>query len=194
MIDLQELGITQEELQNRVIDRICERALLARGVDADGEDTWGSSKLAQVLNQKIKERVEETINAIAAVHVLPKVTEIIENFCLTRTNEWGEKLKHAPPVTFTEYLVDRANHWISEKVNYEGKSKDESQGYSWSAATTRVAYMIHNHLRFEIERALKKVFADANAILVGGLEAACKIKLQEIAKSLTVKAEMSGRG
>ena len=51
------------------------------------------------------------------------VTAYVESFCLTETNKWGKKTGKS--MTFTEYLVQRAELYLTEKVDLRGKAKGE---------------------------------------------------------------------
>lgn len=95
-IDLDAIGITAEELQERVVDRIAERAL--------GDDDFSpGSPLKRQIDKEIQERIDLAVTEIADKHILPNVSEYIETLTLQETNKWGEK--KGEPITFVEYLV-----------------------------------------------------------------------------------------
>lgn len=180
-IDLSALGFTQDELRDRVIDRLCDR-LMETG---DFEDTEFAGKL----NQAIQKRIDHAINRLAEKHVLPNVTQYVENLTLQATNKWGEKT--GKPVTFIEYLVERADAYLREDVNYEGQSKEEARnGYDWKRAQTRVMHLVHQHLQYSVSTAMQEALRTANSAIVGGLEEAVKIKLSEFAASLAVAVKV----
>lgn len=184
-ITLESLGFTQEDLQERVIERLCEQVLAGKGYDEDGNEFYQESQFKRKLDERIKAQVEQTINAIAEKHVLPNVAQYVETLTLQQTNAWGEK--QGQPVTFIEYLVARAHAYIQEEVNYEGKSKAEARdSYGWSKSTTRIAYLVNKHLQYSIETAMKQALASANNAIAGGIEAAVKMKLQEVVGGLQV--------
>lgn len=184
-ITLESLGFTQEDLQERVIERLCEQVLAGKGYDEDGNEFYQESQFKRKLDERIKAQVEQTINAIAEKHVLPNVAQYVETLTLQQTNAWGEK--RGQPVTFIEYLVARAHAYIQEEVNYEGKSKAEARdSYGWSKSTTRIAYLVNKHLQYSIETAMKQALASANNAIAGGIEAAVKMKLQEVVGGLQI--------
>lgn len=185
-IDLQALGFTQEELQQRVVDQLCERLTKTVSIDDEGEEHWRDSILGRKLNQAVIKRVDEAIEKLAAERVLPNVATFLEGFCLQATNSWGEKT--GQPITFIEYLVKRAEAYITEKVNYDGKGRDDDRysSSSWNGTQTRIAYMINSHLQYSIETAMKKALAEANGHIVKGLEETVKIKLKEVSDGLSV--------
>jgi hypothetical protein len=189
VITIESLGLSADELADRVVNKAVE-ALLSKHISGtdDGEPWEGfdDSPFAAAMQKRIKEKVEEAIDQIAGKHVLPNVAAYVETLCLQETNKWGEK--RGEPVTFVEYLVARANAYLAEEVDFRGKTKTE-EGYGWKKNTTRVAYLVHEHLQYSIETAMKAALTDANSKIVGGIEAAIKIKLAEVAASLKVQVK-----
>jgi hypothetical protein len=179
-LDLEALGFTQDELRERVIDRLCDR-LMETG---DFED----SEFAGKLNRTIQKRIDHAINKLAEKHVLPNVTEYIEKLTLQATNRWGES--HGAPVSFIEYLVQRADAYLREEVDYEGFAKDEKRdAYNWRKAQTRVMHLVHQHLHYSVSNAMQTALQAANSSIVGGIHEAVKLKLEAFAASLKVAVE-----
>jgi hypothetical protein len=94
-------------------------------------------------------------------------------------------------MTFIEYLVARAEAYLREDVNFDGKSKDEHSGYSWSKSQTRIVWLVNKHLQYSIESAMKDAVKTINDAVTEGLEKTVKVKLEEIAKGLKVNLKMS---
>lgn len=179
---LDELGLTQDQLQEMVVDRIADKCLLSMCPD-EGEV---SSTLRRELDATIKATVDTTIQAFGEKHVLPNVTAYVESLTLQATNEWGEK--RGEPLTFVEYLVSRAEAYMQEKVSHNGKSKSEDS-YGWSGTQTRITHLIHQHLHFHISTAIQKAVGDVNSQLAKGLAETVQIKLAEIGKSLQITVQ-----
>lgn len=177
-ITLESLGFTKEDLQERVIDQLCSSLMSGKTYDEDGNEEYNDSQFKKKLEERLKTHINERINAIAEAHVLPNVTQYIENLTLQETTKWGEKT--GQPVTFIEYLVQRAHAYIQEEVDYNGKSKSEGDSYNWRKNTTRIAYLINAHLQYNISVAMKNALDDANKSIVGGIEKAVKIQLEQI--------------
>jgi len=182
-MNLQEIGFTQEELQERVIDRICDRLMLAEYQDEDGEPFIRSSTFQDKLNTKIRERIDASIAALAERHVLPNATEYIEKLTLQQTNKWGEKT--GQPVTFIEYLTQRGEAYLTEEVSFEGKAKGQDS-YNWRGAQTRLTYLVNNHIQYSIETAMKEAAKSAYGALGSALAETAKIQLRKIAENLKV--------
>jgi len=181
-ITLKSLGFSKEDLQERVIDRLCGQILSGKSFDTD-------SQFKKQLEERLRKHVTETINVLAEKHVLPNVTQYIEKLVLQTTNKWGEKT--GTPVTFIEYLVQRAEAYIQEDVDFQGKGKG-ANSYNWSKNTTRIAYMINQHLQHNINIAMTQALVAANQSIVGGIEKAVRIQLEQIVG--TVKASVSVKG
>jgi hypothetical protein len=180
------LGLSKEELQERVIESLCDRLLSGRGGE-DG-DTFYDSPMKRALDKAIHAHIDGAVAKMAEEHVLPRVTEMVENITLQATNQWGEK--KGEPMSFVEYMVQRADAYLREEVDYEGQSKEEKRdSYGWKKYGTRAAALVHKHLHYRVEEAMKAALANANHAIVGGLEETVKIKLQEVAAALKVEVK-----
>lgn len=182
-ITIESLGISKEELADRVVQRVA-GALLSTVVQGEDDESEISSPFAQAMRDRVKQKIDEAIDEIAGRNVIPNVATYVENLCLQETNKWGEKV--GKPVTFTEYLVARAENYLTEEVSYEGKTKGQDN-FNWRKAGTRISYMVDRHLQYSIQLAMEQALKDANSVIVGGIEGAVKIKLKEVADQLKVK-------
>lgn len=185
MIQLADLGLTQDELRDRVVDQICDQLLMSKAFDGDGEYNE-KSEFARNVSEQVKKRIDTTVTNIADQHVLPRVREIIESTCLQATNKWGEA--KGEKLTFIEYLVHCAEKYINEDVNFEGKPKG-ADSYGWTKSQTRITHMIHQYLHHSIEFAMKEAIGVANSTIAKALHETAKIKLNEIAASLKVNVQ-----
>jgi len=184
--DIESLGFTKGELQQRVIDQIVEQIMHKPEEDEEGGTFLRRSEFRQALDKQIKAHIDGTVARLAGQHVLPNVSQYIENLTLTETNGWGEKVKE--PVTFIQYLIHRAETYLTEKVDCSGKDKADG-GYNWSGKQTRITYLIHAHLHYSIETAMKKAVEETNKVIVGGIQETVKIKLAEIAQKMKVTVQ-----
>ena len=183
-IDLAALGFTKEELQDRVIDQIVQSVMYGRYSDEDGDETFRDSRFKQELDKRVQARIDDTINALAEKHILPNVSAYIEELTLQQTNQWGEK--KGAPVTFVEYLVQRAQAYMQEQVDHDGKDKASSNSSYWSGKQTRITYLINNHLHYSIESAMKNALQVASGEIARGIHETARVKLNEIAASMKV--------
>ncbi|HAJ45595.1 MAG TPA: hypothetical protein DCL54_03325 [Alphaproteobacteria bacterium] len=180
-ISLSSLGLTEETLADRVVDKIAGSLLESLQYDEDGGEWHGDSKFAQRLSSQVANRLNKIVDDLAEKHVIPRATEMIETLVLQETNKWGEKI--GKPVTFIEYLTQRAENWVREEVSFDGKTKGQDS-YGWKKAGTRIEYMIDKHLQYSIDRAMREAVGAAHQSIIGGLKDAVNIKLGEIAIQL----------
>ena len=183
---IEDLGLSQEELGNRVVERAVNMFLRDVSCNEDEQEyDAGPSSFASAMQERIRTKIDESIDSIAGKHVMPNMKALIESFCLQATNQWGDKT--GSKMTFTEYLVKRAEAYMAEPVDYEGKTKAESRGYSgWSASGTRVADLVDKHLHYAISRAMEQALESANESIAGGLEEAVKVALRNATAKLKV--------
>lgn len=186
-ISLEALGLSQESLADRLVDKLADGLLSSLEYDEDGYTFRGESPFANKLNKMVRERLNEIVEDLGNKHVLPVVSEMVEGLVLQETNKWGEKVGN--PVTFKEYLVQRADVYMTEKVNYEGKTKDQAGGYSFNGKQTRVSHMIDKHLHYEIERAMKEAMALATGSIARGLHETVRTKINEVCAGLKVEVK-----
>lgn len=152
-ITLEALGLSQAQIQDRVIELVVDRLLSSTGYDEYGDEVDEPSKFEKAMKDRIKRRVDQSIDEIAGQHVIPNVDNFLINFVIQKTNDWGEA--KGEPVTFVEYIAERAEAYMREKVDGNGKSRSEAGGYSWSGKQERLTYLIDNKLQFAISTALK---------------------------------------
>lgn len=184
---LESLGITSEELTNRIVDKCVEQLMTDVSFDEDGDEWRSRSAIAKQLDARIKKQIDDTVSALAEKYILPNVSTYIENLTLQTTNQWGEK--KGQKLTFIEYLTQRAEDYMQEKVNFDGKTKSESSGFSWNGTQTRLTHMVHQHLHYSIDSAMKDALRVATSSITEGLQETCKVKLGEIAQKLKVEVK-----
>jgi hypothetical protein len=182
---LEQLGLSKEELQERVINTIADKMLSEVDCDEDGNEVRIQSRMQNTIRDLIKAQIDEKVTEIADANILPRVTEMVENLVLQETNKWGEKT--GEKLTFTEYLVKRADHYLREEVDRNGQSIEEIRYSSdWRKDSTRIMHVVHGYLSHNVTRALKEAVENANKSIAGGLEGAVKMALDNIVKNLKV--------
>lgn len=164
-LNLETLGVTKERIVGLVVDR------LVGDLMDDENDVAG--RIPSLVEAAIKEKVAKLFDE----QVAPRVDELVRSVALQPTNRWGEK--KGDPMTFVEFLTKEAETFIQEPVTWSGKSKRED-GYGFTGVQTRLAYMVNQHLHFEIEKVVKASMADANGQLATAITETIKLKLGEI--------------
>jgi hypothetical protein len=180
---LETLGITKEDFIERIVSRAAGALLHEETWDEDGDPVHAKSGAARTWDKMIRERLDAKVKEIGEQHVMPLIDAKVADLVLQETNRWGERT--GKPLTLTEYLVAKAEAYMGEEVDYSGKPRAQSS-YNWRGEGTRIAYAVNSHMQYAVETAMKEVIKNANQTLVEGLTNGCKIKLQEIANSITV--------
>lgn len=181
------LGMSKDEILSRVIDRIATQLLENTFVDDEDYEHRRPSGLQERLRSLVQARADAKVAEIAEREILPKVGTFVETLTLNETNKWGERT--GKTMTFIEYLIARAEAYLTEVVNIEGQSAEETQRGYFTKHSSRTAFLVHKHLQFSIETAMKKAVADANEAIVGGLEQAVKVALEDVGKRLKVEVK-----
>jgi hypothetical protein len=185
---LEALGFTKDEIFQRVVDTIVRDLTQSRCEDEDGEVWFGESEFKRGLDKAVQARIDAEVVKTADQHIAPRIAELIDGVTFQQTNQWGEK--RGEPMTFIEYLVERAEAYMTEPVNYEGKPRG-TDSYSWTAKGTRVTYMIDKHLHYSIETAMKQALSEANAAIGKGLNEAVKVAIGNL--TVQMKTEVKTR-
>lgn len=185
-ITLEALGLSKEQIQERVINLTVERLLYSTGYDEECDETDEPTKFQKQLKDRVVQRIDQAIDNIAAKHVLPNIETLIEDFVLQETNSWGER--KGKPVTFTEYLVQRADAYMREPVNYNGQDREQygRNRSGWSSSSERLAYMINDKLQYEISNALKNSLKTVQESIGDSVAQSVKMRLKDITTNIQV--------
>jgi len=183
---LEALGISPEELGNRIVDQCVEALLNSTGFNPDTEEeTRYESRFKREIEARIQKAVDEKIAALAAVHLIPRVGEMIEKADMRKTNTYGEP--KSPPMTFKEYIAYRAETYMSEPVNYSGKSKSEDgDGYNWRSEGPRLTVLMRIYIRDTMEAHAKAAVTDVNKVIAKNIEKAARDAITAAAGALKV--------
>jgi len=191
-IELTDLGLTTEQLRDLVVDRLIKQFTSQLVIDEDEDGStyegWTDTQFGKDIRKAVMTGVEAKVTEIANEHIIPSVAEYIEEITLQQTNAWGQA--KGEPMTFIEYLVARAHAFMTEKVDCTGKTKVEAGTYGWNGTQTRLTYMIDRHLQYSIATAMGNALQSANATLTESIAESCRMKLKEVAETLTVTAKL----
>lgn len=187
-INLEELGMSKEELQERVVESCCRSFMNGyEEYDEDGGKVEEPSVFRAEMQKLIKKQLTQSVKELAEAHVLPNVALYVENLTLEQTNQWGEKI--GKKLTFIEYLVSRADAYLREDVNYEGESKDECGSYPFSKSQSRLTHLLNRHLHYSIETAMKDAVNGINSVIVPAIEKTVKTQLEQVVAKLKVNVQ-----
>lgn len=183
---LEALGISPEDLGNRIVEQCVEALLNSTGFNPDTEEeTRYESRFKREIEARIQKAVDEKIAALAAVHLIPRVGEMIEKADMRKTNTYGEP--KSPPMSFKEYIAHRAEEYMSENVNYHGKSKaEENNDYNWRSEGPRLTVLMRNYIRETLEKHAKAAVTDVNKVIAKNIETAARDAITAAAAALKV--------
>lgn len=183
-INLEQLGFSKDEVLDRIVDGCVEGILKTTYYDEDGDPVKRESAILGRIVKKITEQVDKAVGEVVEIHILPNARQYVESICLQETNRWGEKKGNS--VTFVEYLVKKAEEYLTEDVDSNGKNQKESQSSYWCKSQSRISHLVHSHLHYRIETAMQQAVKGVNEAFVGGLESTVRIKLEEILAKMKV--------
>lgn len=183
MFDFNSLGMTIEEVQNRLIDKLSDDLHSS----SDFSYEYIADDVRKKLNTEAKKIIDTHISSVFEKEILPRLPDIFEKSCFQETNNWGEP--KGKPVSFKEYCINRAEQWVNEQVDRSGQTKNENNSYNWHGKCSRLAHMIHQHLHITLEDAVKKALADANTALGKSIVDACQQKVNEIVAQMKVSVQ-----
>ena len=181
------LGIKPEEIQEKVVDRLVQRLLNDEYTDEYGNPDYADSEYMVKLKDLVKCRIDSKVGELAEKHILPNVENYIEELTLQKTNKWGEKCGES--ISFIEYLTKQAEKYLTETVDYHGKTKSEG-GYGWSGKTTRITNMVDKHLHYSIETAMKNAIKDLNSSVAKGLNEAVRLSINKAVSKLNANENL----
>lgn len=183
---LEALGITAEDLTERIVEKAVDDLLNSSGYDPeDDTEVRYASRFQKEIEKRIQAAVDTKISALAAEHLLPRIGEMIEKTNMRKTNQYGEP--KGEPMTFIEYIASRADAYMSEDVDHNGKSKVESgDSYNWRASGPRMTVLMRNYIRDTLENHAKAAIKDVNQVFAKNIEKAAKDAITAAASALKV--------
>ncbi len=183
---LEALGLNVESLGDKIIEQAVYQLLNYSGFDPDSDiETRYESRFKKEIGERIQRAVDTKIAALAAEHLLPRVGELIESADMRKTNTWGEPT--SPPMTFKQYLGHRAEAYMTEEVDCNGKSKEEaSGGYGWTKSGPRLTVLMKLYIKESMEKAARAAVNDVNKALAKSLETAARDAIHATAANLKI--------
>ena len=186
-LTFEQLGITPEDIADRAASKIAATMLAKVVPDFDDEtgdeiETEQPTAFQEMIRKRVVRKIEQAVDTVAEQAVGADLAARLDAMTFPQTNRYGEP--KADPLTLREVIVRRADTFLVELVDHEGRSRD---GYG--TKQTRVTWLIDKHLQYTIDNALTGALKNANEQIVEGIAATVKIRLADIATKLkgTVK-------
>jgi len=169
---LEALGINAEDLTERIVDQTVEALLNSSGYDPENDtETRYESRFKKEIEKRVLEATNKKIAELAEIHVVPRVGEMIEQANMSKTNSYGEP--KSEPMTFKEFIAKRAEVYMSESVDSNGKSKGElSDTYNWRDAGPRLTVLMKIYIQQTMEAAAKTAVNDVNKVIAENIKKA----------------------
>lgn len=187
---LEALGVSAEDLAERIIDQAVHALLYSTGFNPETEkEVTYENKFKKAIEAKIQQTVDLKIAAIASEHILPRVGEMIEKADMRKTNRYGEP--QTPSMTFKEYIAHRAESYMTENVDCFGSSKADLEAknestYNWSSSGPRLSVLMKLYIKESMEKAAKTAVTDVNAVIAKNIEKAAKDAIASTLANLKV--------
>jgi hypothetical protein len=183
---LKALGVSTEDLGDRIVDQAVSALLHSSGFNPDTEEEVSyESRFKKEIEKRIQSAVDNKIAALAAEHLIPRIGEMIESADLRQTNGYGEP--KTPSMSFKEYIAARAESYMSEDVNYQAQSKAEcSDSYSWRKEGPRLTVLMKVYIKDTLEKSAKAAVSDVNKEIAKNIEKAAKDAITSAANALKV--------
>jgi hypothetical protein len=187
---LEALGISTDELGDRIVDQAVETLLSSTGFNPDTEEeTRYESRFKREIEARVQKSVDEKIAALAAVHILPRVGEMIEKADMRKTNCYGEPQSQS--MTFKEYIAHRAEAYMTEDVDFHGNSKADLEAknestYNWRSCGPRLTVLIRNYIRDTLEKHAQTAISDVNKVIAKNIEKSARDAITAAAAALKV--------
>lgn len=190
---LEALGISPEELTNRIVDAAVEQLLTSTGFNPESESEYSyESRFKREIEKRVQESVDTKIAALAQAHVLPRVGELIEAADMRKTNSYGEA--KGPSMTFKEYIANRAEVYMTEDVDYHGNSKADLEAknestYNWRNCGPRLTVLMRSYIRDSLEKQATAAVADVNKVIADNIKKAAVDAISAAAANLKVQVK-----
>lgn len=182
----EQLGITPDDIADRVAKKIADTMLAKVGLDYNDEtgaeiETERPTLFQEMVRKRVARKVEQAVDAVANKVLGADLETRLEALSFPQTNSYGEP--KAAPMTLLEYIAKRIDTYLTEMVNYEGRADNGYGGKSQA----RVVWMIDKHLQYVISTNMEAALKNANAKIVDGIAATVKAQLGELAAKLKVE-------
>lgn len=156
--DLKLIGMTQDELQQRVVSTIADAMLHDKSWDEDGNEGRYRSAFRDKLAKEIQGRIDEAVKGLTEEVVGEALPDLVKQMIFKRTNRYGER--NAEDVPFCEYIAGLVETYLMETVREDGKSGDSYGDNSKKQA--RIAWLVDARLKSDTNAAVKRALGDAN--------------------------------
>lgn len=167
------LGISQEEMQDRVINAAAEKLLSSSKIMSYDDDDSGevSTPFAKAMQEFLKDRVSAKVNEMAERELLPKLETFIGDIVFQKTDTWGKP--DGDPRTAPEFLRDCCRDYMAEMVDEKGDPRPKASGYSrdhWYKKSTRAEFLVDRFLDSTMVSVMSEAVKDTNESMAEAIQ------------------------
>lgn len=184
LADLESIGLTQEELQNRVVSAIVGRLLTTSAFDWEEDCEYPTnSQFSRKLTEGIQAAIDAKFESLVASNIVPVIATKVDELVIQRTNLWGEK--KGAPVTFLEYLIERADQVMAEPLDKQGRTRAECERGGNSFYEVKGS----NRIAAAVDKCLTTHLQECANTLVKEAQTKVAASLGEVLKSALIDAQ-----
>ena len=186
----EQLGITPDDIADRVSGKIADRMLAQIVPDYDDEtgaqlETERPTAFQEMVRKRVARKVEAAVDAVAE-KVLGEGLEMkLTALRFPQTNGYGEP--KSEPLTMMEFIARRVDTYLSEQVDNDGRPGRDGYG---SARNPRAVWMLEKYLSKHMADELNKAVKVANEKIVNGIAKTVEANLADITRRLKVEVKV----
>jgi hypothetical protein len=180
---LDELGISKEDLESRIIDELLEHHV--RTTDYRYDETF-QNKLKDIIDSKITDYIDREVS--------PRIEERLNTLVLREYTKWGDIRPGVEPKTLTEYLLERIDQYITEDVDEQGLSRSEfnalaKYGPGWTKKGNRINFLISQIIQVNFKEEFTNIIRGVHKNITIGLEEVVRENLKRVSESFTIAVD-----
>lgn len=145
-LNLEELGITKNDLIDRMLDRM---------VDSLSNDEHFYTRMESALARRIDDGVKKAVDSVTQTEITDAVKAAV-NKPWPITNYYGEDKK--APQTFREMVADKVDAYLNEKVR---ESTGDKSDYYTDKTCSRVDWIIRHQVSGCVGKLVEAAAAEA---------------------------------
>lgn len=176
-LTLEQIGLTQEELQQRVIEAIASQLLEENLEDEDGDTYSRKTSLHTKLREAIIARVDEKVGLLATMTTASQLPQYLNDLVFTRTNGYGEAKEPG------EKLRAHIDRLVGEYLSVQVTSDGNTARYRDDKTTSRLEWILGKHVRGLVKEAIDTYLKHAGDIIAGDLREAVTSAIAKLVPS-----------
>lgn len=178
MIPFEALGISRDELINKIVDAAVEDLLSSVSTDDEGNSYKMSSRLREDFNTELTKRISSTVSGLVDSLVTP---EYIRTTTFPRYSKYGEK--KGDPLTFKEFVEQCVNKILDSRIDDSGKIL-EPGSYGYDRGKHFMSGLVEKTIERELREAIQKGLINIQQEVTNALKAAATEIITKITASI----------